>query len=603
MITSKNLKQTEKSREDIVAKEFMLSIQKKAESVLKDRYYHLFNLYFESIISGKYDYVVLVTRRAYILFEIFLICMMQHGFTRDMLNVKIITSDSIFLLGLDDCKYKEKRYLILDDIIINGRTIKTVYENLKQKLHVKNIKIASMEYCENAKALDNLNEYLSDDFKVSEQIWKADSNLLTDLIISSNIGYTAFVPSYIFSNVDDNEIESLLEKLETNNTLQKVDSRVLSDCGVQSFFYFWNEKEKLEINIKPEDNIPVCTRLYYNKQDKTFTVIPYVFLDNVLTSECIDYCNYLLRNQGSTLSGCMEQFIKEDENRNEKLALLYKYVISYLCKQSFEKFYENYINSKIAQYIHIKTPYETFDFIGENKWVVNYSGENNYALSKRKFEIVDNEDAIFSYGESKQKFSEIANEIKTSHGSSSNMDKIIYYLNYIKTIDDKNAQDYPESPRCVGIRVKDIVSALLQNDNPDLNTCYELLSIIINLWDEGTAAYNYSVLTSKNDGEIISGLLKNGEQIYNKIYMIYENVYSYFYRLYHKIFHYRFFQINKFAEFMENKTGNSDFTNFYKAIVCGSEKHYFVDLNCISPKQYCHDYDEFFFDYLNKFYK
>lgn len=557
-----------------------------ATGILKENFFRFFNLYYESLTSGEYQYVVLVTRRAYVLYEIFLLCMKELGVPKSICS-KIITSDAIYMIGYGEKnkdEYKNAKFLILDDIIINGRTILSVYKRLKE-LGVNKISVASMEMYEDAKFLYHIDTNCIKEIpQVSEKIWKRDSDALTNLIISCNIGYTSFVSSYIFEQYSVNDWNEMIEIFKQNNiTLKDIQSEALQQNGIKAKAFFFDSEDKEKLNLADNKKLQICMRLYYSENNKSLTVIPYCFFENVIVKECAHFCNQMLFKSGYGFSQVILDFI----NKNEQYALLYKYTINHISKNAFDVFRDSFYSQLKGKSMYIKFPEEYY--FNNKKWIEKT--DNILSTPMEKIEIkIDDDKYYYNYA-----YNCFLSTVDEKQSARTNL---LSFLNSIKSFDDKNAQDSECVNRCVGIRILDIYD-IFSKKNIE-NKYQTILLMIVGLWDDGTAAYNYSNVECKDGEEAICGFLKNGEQIYNKIYLLYPDVYSYFYRLYNKASIYRFHNLEQFAHFMKEHTNNFDFIVLLNEIKKGSEEHYYSDLGCVAPDQICHKWDDTYNKYLDE---
>ena len=83
----------------------------------------------------------------------------------------------------------------LDDIIINGRAIVNVLEQLKNSICFAQIGVWCIVCYSQAIMLEKFKEYLKHVEYVSGCEWKRLSDELTKFIVASNVGYVSYVDS------------------------------------------------------------------------------------------------------------------------------------------------------------------------------------------------------------------------------------------------------------------------------------------------------------------------------------------------------------------------------------------------------------------------
>ena len=524
------------------------------KSVLGDNYDDVREFFFNVCIS-KFDYKILITRRSYVLYKIFE--SIFHDFHHEIpdgnkfeIVGNICNSHSLRYLKFLKPYLDKKTFLIVDDIIINGRTIQDIYDSLKS-VHVsnENIKIWAMVCSSKALCInDELKKMFGHIKYVPEEEWKSFSNVLTESIISSNVGYVSFVNSYRLYNIP---LEHILKSVE-NDTVYDNSNSIFEKYKIDSKVVFWDFNIQDEIK---KFNIKSCIRLY-QKNDKVI-VVPYVFLPSLAKKETYGYCSELLSVFGIPIPVFFNEI-------NDCYISFYQWTIKVLSSILIDEFSEK-LN---LEYSVLFDCHESYLF-DENKIEVNQT---------------DNKTSyIYDYvldSQNEHKSISILNENVEENVDFSYILKM--YLKQMRQVDDERAEN--KEKRCLGIRVSNIQKCI----NAHQLKCSEreLLTLLVNLWDCGKASFVIMEDFDK-DNHIIDGFLRHGEQIYMVYYEIFSEVYNVFYELFCQTFESRKEKLYEMAKYFDNNKYTNLFTEFVNGI---NYKHYVTDLMAIDPLMLSSDF-------------
>lgn len=115
-----------------------------------------------------------------------------------------------------------------------------------------------------------------------------------------------------------------------------------------------------------------------------------------------------------------------------------------------------------------------------------------------------------------------------------------------------------------------------------------LLSLVITSWDDGSTSYNFAPFPEIGGEKIISGFLRNGEQVYRVIYDLYSKVYQYYYVFTLKTLEFRYSQLLNFGEHLtkaisSKKVLPKDVWRFLEYLKIDTS--YFEDVFAVRPKE------------------
>lgn len=160
--------------------------------------------FFYYVCVSNYEYKILVDGRSYILYKLFL--RVFENCPEERLDIhkdfKVIGNiyNSNFLSpllygGLTN----ESHILVIDDIIVNGRTMTNIVKQIENVLKCEgnNLDIWCINCNSNAKCIQDIKKYFKHCRYVNLEGWKKLSDSLTRAIVCTNMGYVSFVDSYM----------------------------------------------------------------------------------------------------------------------------------------------------------------------------------------------------------------------------------------------------------------------------------------------------------------------------------------------------------------------------------------------------------------------
>lgn len=526
--------------------------------ILGDYYFDVRDFFYNVCIS-KFDYKILITRRSYVLYKIFE--NIFHDFSHEVpqdgafeIVGTVCNSHSLRYLKYLNSLLQRKTFLIVDDVIINGRTIKDIYDKLKNiEVPEKNIKIWAMVCNIEALCIDEeLKKAFGHIKYVPEEDWKSFSNILTDSIIASNVGYVSFVNSY---NICNTTLEQIIELSSYRITNEKIYNNINSNFqkqSIESKIIFWNFKNDNELN---KFDIKTCIRLY--QKNEKITVIPYVFLPALNKCDTFKYCEELLRSFDLSLPAFFC-------SKKDCEISLYQWTIKALSDLLIKEFAEE-LNLRYSLLFECAESY-LFD---ENDRIKNDNSDSRDYIYDFELASPNEKNCISVLEKNVKQSSDLAYILKM-------------YLKEMRQVDDERAEN--NQSRYFGIRLSNILKTI--NKESLVHSDKDLLTTLINLWDCGKASF---VIMEDSDGnnQIVDGFLRHGEQIYLVFYEIFSKFYNVFYELFCQTFESRKEKLLDIAKYFDKSYSTEGFTKFVNGI---NFKHYVTDLLAIPPTMFSNDF-------------
>ena len=151
------------------------------ETVLGYAYDGVYKFFVETIneFAKKYTHVILMARRCLLLYEIF-----NRNNTSKPLNIKSN-------LDLSEINSNDS-VLIVDDIIIHGRTVNELYNKIKKDIGVSDVRI--LAYYRYAESLE-INGLIHA-WPVTASEWRDLSDKLVNVILHVQMPYVTYVPTF-----------------------------------------------------------------------------------------------------------------------------------------------------------------------------------------------------------------------------------------------------------------------------------------------------------------------------------------------------------------------------------------------------------------------
>lgn len=252
-----------------------------AQQLLGERYGGVYD-FFCDVLEDESSYKILRARRCQVLFELFASIIMVN----EDLQVKGTFLSSNALEGhMNALCDNSVSVLIVDDVLIHGRGIKQLYEQLDSSYTRTSIRI--MVYCR-ALSAAFVNEELDERFvkkylPVFDYEWRLISCCFVDLIIASVIPYESFAGSL--------EKHTQFDLTEAKNDFNSFNNLESEDASAYILF----EKRPMPIFFK-SIGYDACLRVYTSNRLKTTAYVPFVFTKNILASSIPQLVDFMVKH-------------------------------------------------------------------------------------------------------------------------------------------------------------------------------------------------------------------------------------------------------------------------------------------------------------------
>jgi len=465
--------------------------EKVLAEVLGDYYEDVKN-FFHRCIKEKHEYKVFMSRRCFVLYQLFSDILQEGGEDITQTGQTIITDKGCinYRAGLKDAK----KVLLIDDILIYGRTIEKVYSKLREWAPTAEIDV--FVYVKNSgrlciKSQDLLNS-LKFRFIEETNNWREFSNKLVYCIYSANMPYTSFVNSY-YNYVE--ESEGNIKKILSSRNYYEVTNRFQKKYNLTAGIYFpgdLQDKYPLFHTVAKK----CCVRVYYNSEIKKFLLIPYVFLKEIPMSCFEELC----AQYASLMPEFKKALLKEDEQYAEDMASykarLLTCIFSYI--YGILLFSEKGIEVNGWQDDR-DTVLKSFD-IDIMKALFNLSVERMQEIASK------NDFMSLSVGAAIQTW--YTEEEKENIQTADSMQEEIY--TYFRMEGDKDELLAREKKdRTAGSTIGAVLDFYAARREED-----EIYAYLINAWDAGYASFDWGVTEDKM---YLAGINLSGEQSFRQI--------------------------------------------------------------------------------------
>jgi len=192
---------------------FRISLEKTVRDILGRNYDSLYNFFYNVVLDDA-KYKILRARKCQVLFSIFLQIMFEK-------NIKF---NGIFLSSHAVSRYKKDicatSALILDDILIHGRGLQDLYEELDPRYTNSNIRVFVYKMNRSADAMSReFKDKVKYGAKVFDWEWREISTQMAKVIHAVAEPYVSYVAAY--SNTDDIDLEAAKTKFDVRELTDK----------------------------------------------------------------------------------------------------------------------------------------------------------------------------------------------------------------------------------------------------------------------------------------------------------------------------------------------------------------------------------------------
>lgn len=571
-----------------------ISFHKDFYDEIKKFYYYVLG----ECVKNKYDFIILTTRRSYVLYKIF-----EKNYSKST-SYKTIVINNHSLGFFTSEFWTGKSVLIVDDILINGRAIRTIYEETKKASNNRILVFAQNEgaLCITEEIENHFISNLDCNIGiVSESVWRNYSSFLNELVLISGMGYISYVNSYISSAYDS---DIYISKFTDCYKSYEISNGIFSSKKICGSVYYLEERDIIDSseNIKNNFkntykylynlsllNIKPCIRKYtFLCADKKHNVyIPYVFLPETSEKQLVELSNIIFSFLPiKRLQLGIDALSTEKVNSADSLV---NYVIDEKCKDRrvlymlLTNLCSGFLMESLQRDIQLSK--QGFNVEKNLNTDTNLLVKVEYSKCSELNELKGC-DKKFSYFKSVTKresecidcLTDVLDDITEEELNQQNYfyAKVSEYLFKMRSIDHHYAEENRD--RANGIRISDIVS-VLQDKILNLNIeehLNSILTVLINCWDSGRGSCVIKEFYKSDEGLSICSSLINGEHIF--IYPFEKNYnIGYQFRSFSELAHTTVYRnLLNFAKFMDDRNGSNshEYVDYLSFIFSGIEDDY-----------------------------
>lgn len=265
------------------AQNYMNQIQYQ-EMVAKDildRNYDLLYDFFCNILERKEEYKILKARRCQVLFQIFVPIILKNE-PRICVRGKFISDHAI-------AKYRDEilvsSAVILDDILIHGRGLQELYDELDASYKNENIHVYVHKMSREADSMDQkLKVKVETDSVIFDWEWRELSTQLVNVIQATATPYVSTIGTYISKNRLNLDLAK--EFFEIHDNANRDHKR----GGTEAIVLF--EKEPLPA-IFQAWGYDACIRCYANERMIKTAYVSYVFFKPCSSIDIDNFCGHM----------------------------------------------------------------------------------------------------------------------------------------------------------------------------------------------------------------------------------------------------------------------------------------------------------------------
>lgn len=474
--------------------------------------------FFERIFSDGYDVIVLMSRRCLVLCQIFKIFFIMDG-KEEHSSVRVLGDKAI-----PYCHQwlKDKRVVIVDDILIHGRTVHNMYDQISRYTGNQLPQI-----CVYAADIES-NEFLSEmepkvhyDYLVPKGEWRNLSNRIVNCIYAANKPYTSFITAYFqFGS------KTILESLDGIPTLHRIaNSHPTQQKYKLESFYFYEEREDRE-RIFRSCSQGEGFRLYRQEETSKVTIIPYVFLREMTIEDAWNLSDMIascLEDSMPLVSGALAKKPVDGEDGMEAAWLL-EYKMRLLTCVLSSLYWNGFVDRHSLTWEEYQVDFDTLDKsfgfdVSDELGKVSDADIHKLLNLNIKMNIPKN-DMVPSVEQSmnectKCALQEALADVFGSEAQESTGSMIQHYFHKNWFIDEKRAETKEE--RCIGLTVDQILAEGKKHNKQT----EEILAWLVNAWDCGIATASFAVNAERG---IVGCYNTSGEQSYKIVLEAFPNI-------------------------------------------------------------------------------
>lgn len=468
--------------------------QEKAARNILDRNYDLLYDFFCNIMEREEEYKIFKARRCQVLFQIFVpIILNNEPDICEHIQGQFISDHAIAR-----CKEEilKSSAVILDDILIHGRGLQDVYEELDVSYGNPNIHVYVHKMNKEADSMDRrLKSKLEVDSVIFAWEWRELSTQLVNVIQATATPYVSTMATYISPRSMDLENAKKCFSIYDNANVDHMRG------GTTALVLFENDPLPELFQAWGYD---ACIRCYANPKMKRTAYVPYVFFKPSSYTDIKRFCEKAATHLGDQFCALKEELLLEADD-NEKLK--YK---AYFVNTLLNRMYGLYLDNRYPGIFDLSYP--------NIPAVATCVGvDAAYDLEKLQYkdirELLDANMGKVLYTISIEEDAELLDGLRQAALCEAEDKVLPLYFYYNRQLDEKSAK--ARERRRKGLSTKAFYDVWEKEQNLHWESCAQLKS-----WDSGVAACDKIV----NSAEVVYSCVKAGEQSFRYILEVMKEV-------------------------------------------------------------------------------
>lgn len=261
------------------------------KNISEDKFFDLCN-FIEEVYLMEYDVLVLMARKFFNLFCVFqdINCRRYRRLNIPYENKgKIVTNRALPLIKNDIQNNKFKKIVVADDIIIHGRSIREVYDDVTALC--PEVEVLLVSYVRNDKemsAYEDIVDKISSRYLLDVHEWRELSDEIINIFYMSGRPYISYLPYFSL----EIKWENLKGRLHRDDCIS-IHSADMLKYEIEAFMYTGKELDVFR-NLKC---CQICAvRFYHYPQINEVIAIPY-FCMHILADKSVNNISDMIRNK------------------------------------------------------------------------------------------------------------------------------------------------------------------------------------------------------------------------------------------------------------------------------------------------------------------